>query len=145
MQVCADFDCCLAIEWKFYMVVNFGMRINLSLLQTSVNDHWHCIFSDTRVSGDSLTEAARDEDIDLESGEYVPVGHIWKFDLERHEYTWFSSEVLFFKISNEACHAQFSRDNWKHKIRNQNDRIYNCGKVLMKTAGNYYSQFPDTK
>ena len=24
----------------------------------------------------------RDEDIDLESGEYVPVGHIWKFNLE---------------------------------------------------------------
>ena len=34
----------------------------LSLLQTSVNDHWLCILSDTRVSGDSLTEAARDED-----------------------------------------------------------------------------------
>ena len=24
----------------------------------------------------------RDEDIDVESGEYVPVGHIWKFDLK---------------------------------------------------------------
>ena len=48
-------------------------------------DHWHCILSDTRASGDSLTEAARDEDIDLESREYVPVGHIWKFDLEGHE------------------------------------------------------------
>ena len=46
-----------------------------------------CILSDTRVSGDSLTEAARDEDIDLESGEYEPVGHIWKFDLEGHENT----------------------------------------------------------
>ena len=58
------------------MVMNFGVYINLSLLQTSVNDHWHCILSDTRVSGDLLTEAARDEDIDLESGEYVPLGHI---------------------------------------------------------------------
>ena len=67
------------------MVVNFGRWINLSLLQTSVNDHWHCILSDTRVSGDSLTETARDEDIDLESGEYVPVGHVWKFDLEGRE------------------------------------------------------------
>ena len=56
----------------------------------SLTDHWHCrhcILSDTRVYGDSLTEAARDEDIDLESGEYVPVGHIGKFDLEGHEYT----------------------------------------------------------
>ena len=25
------------------------------------------------------------DDIDLESGEYVPVGHIWEFDLEQHE------------------------------------------------------------
>ena len=25
----------------------------------------------------------RDEDINLESGEYLPVGHIWKFDLEK--------------------------------------------------------------
>ena len=56
-------------------------------LKSAVNDHWHCILSDTRVSGDSLTETARDEDIDLESGEYVPVGHIWKFDLEGHENT----------------------------------------------------------
>ena len=69
------------------MVVNFGVKIILSLLHTSVNDHWHCILSDTRVSGDSLTEAARDEDINFESGEYVPVGHIRTFDLEGHEYT----------------------------------------------------------
>ena len=24
----------------------------------------------------------RDEDIDLESGDYLPFGHIWKFDLD---------------------------------------------------------------
>ena len=24
----------------------------------------------------------RDEDIDLESGDYLPIGHIWKFDLD---------------------------------------------------------------
>ena len=61
--------------------------------------------------GNSRQTAARDEDIDLESGEYVPVGHIWKFDLEEHKNTWFWKEVLFFKNSNGACHAQFSRDN----------------------------------
>ena len=34
-------------------------------------------------SGTHWQKTARDEDIDLESGEYVPVGHIWKFDLEK--------------------------------------------------------------
>ena len=29
--------------------------------------------------------AKRDEDIDLESGEYVPVGPIWKFDHEQRK------------------------------------------------------------
>ena len=41
----------------------------------------------------------------------VPVGHNWKFDLEERKNTWFSNEFLFFKNSNGACHAQFSRDN----------------------------------
>ena len=45
------------------------------------------MLSDTRASGDSLTETARVEDIDLESAEYVPVGFIWKFDLEGHKNT----------------------------------------------------------
>ena len=75
----------------------------------------------------------------------MPVGHIWKFDLEGHENTQLWSEVIFFKISNGACHAQFSRNNRKQKVKNQIDRIYNCGKILKKTAGNCYSQFPDTK
>ena len=41
----------------------------------------------------------------------MPVVHILKFDLEEHKNTWFWKEVFFFKTSNEACHAQFSRDN----------------------------------
>ena len=73
------------------MKISYGCEFwkvdKLKSVQTSVNDHWHCILSDTPVSGDSLTETARDEDIDLESGEYVPVGHIWKFDLEGHKNT----------------------------------------------------------
>ena len=31
------------------------------------------------------------------------------------------------------------------KVKNQNDRINNCGKLLKKKAGNCYSQFLDTK
>ena len=67
------------------MAVNFGLYISLSLLQGSVNDHWHCTLSNTRFSGTHWQTTARAEDIDLESGEYVPVGHIWKFDLEKNK------------------------------------------------------------
>ena len=42
--------------------------------------------------------ATRDEDIDLESGEYVPVGHIWKFDLEEYELRNFEVKYNFSKI-----------------------------------------------
>ena len=56
------------------MVVNFGVYIKLNLLQTSVNDQY--------LEQYSLTSL---EDINLESGEYVPVGHFWKFDLEQRK------------------------------------------------------------
>ena len=39
----------------------------------------------TQNSGFHWQAATRNEDIDLEFGEYVPVGHIWKFDLEQCE------------------------------------------------------------
>ena len=48
---------------------------------------WHCTLSNTRFSGTHWQTTARDEDIDLESGEYVPVGHIWNFDLEKSKST----------------------------------------------------------
>ena len=38
-----------------------------------------------RILGIHWQTATRDDDIDLESGEYVPVGHIWKFDLEEYK------------------------------------------------------------
>ena len=75
----------------------------------------------------------------------MPVGHIWKFDLEEHENTWFWNEVLFFKNSNGACHAQFSRDNLKHKIKKENDRIDNCGKVTEKQREIAIRNFQDNK
>ena len=43
--------------------------------------------SNTRFSGTHWQTTARDEDIDLESGEYVPVGPFWKFDLEKSKST----------------------------------------------------------
>ena len=42
--------------------------------------------------------ATRDEDIDLESGVYVPVGHVWKFDFEQREKHDFGMKWNFSKI-----------------------------------------------
>ena len=39
--------------------------------------------------------ATCDEDIDLESGEYVPVSHFWKFDLEEYELRNFGVKLNF--------------------------------------------------
>ena len=61
----------------------------------------------------------------------VPVGHIWKFDLEEHENTWFCNEVFFSKILMEPVMLSFlaKTENIKKK---ENDRIDNCGKVTEK-------------
>ena len=45
--------------------------------------------------------ATRDEDIDLESGEFVSVGHIWKFDLEKYGQRNFGVKCKFSKIQIE--------------------------------------------
>ena len=45
--------------------------------------------------------ATRDEDIDLESGECVPVGHIWKFDLEQRKRHDFGVKWTFIKKKME--------------------------------------------
>ena len=45
--------------------------------------------------------ATPDEGIDLESGEYVPVGHIWKFVLEEYELRNFGMKLNFPKIRIE--------------------------------------------
>ena len=41
-----------------------------------------------------MTMTTRNQDISLESGEYVPVGYIWKFDLD------FGDKKGFLKKSN---------------------------------------------
>ena len=63
----------------------------MNLLQTSVNDHWHGILSCTQHSALADMKTRRDEKINLESWEYVPVGHIWKFDLD------FREQSIFFE------------------------------------------------
>ena len=82
MQLDEDFDCCLVIEWQFYMDVNFGVVDKIDPLQTSVNDFWHCIWRHSIFWTLTDMTTTCDGDIDLESWEYMPVGHIWKFDLD---------------------------------------------------------------
>ena len=43
----------------------------------------------------------RDEDIDHENGEYVPVSHIWKFDLEQRKILDFGLKWNFSEIRIE--------------------------------------------
>ena len=52
---------------------------NVDLMQTSVNDHWHCIWSHS-IFWRLTDKTTPDGYIDLEFGHDVPVGHIWKFD-----------------------------------------------------------------
>ena len=64
-------------------------------------------------------KTARDEDIDLESGEYVPVGHIWKFDLERSKKTLdFGVKFNFSKFRMEPVMHDFlaRTENQKKKL-----------------------------
>ena len=53
------------------------------------------------ILGTHWQAATCDEDIDLESGEYVPVGHYWKFDLEEYELRNFGRKFNFSKIRIE--------------------------------------------
>ena len=57
----------------------------------------------------------------------------------------FRVKFLFSKFQMEPVMLSFLAPSENSKVKNQNDRIYNCGKILKKTAGNCYSQFPDTK
>ena len=50
---------------------------------------------------------ACDENINLESGEYVPVGHIWKFDLEQRKRYDFGVKWIFSKIRIEHVMLKF--------------------------------------
>ena len=62
--------------------MNFGDVDKVDLLQTSVNDHWHRMWRHSIIWRLTDMPTPRDGDIDPESGEYVLVGHILKFDLD---------------------------------------------------------------
>ena len=71
----------------------------------------------------------------------VPVGHIWKFDLEEYEIRSFVMKFNFSKIRIEPVMLNFSRQLKTSEKKSEKPNC-NCGKVADKTAGNYYSQFP---
>ena len=64
------------------MARNFGDVDKVDLLQFSVNDHWYCIWRHSIFWRLTEMTTTSDRNNDLQSEEYVPVGHIWKFDLE---------------------------------------------------------------
>ena len=71
----------------------------------------------------------------------VPVGHIWKFDLEEHDIRGFGMKLNFSKIRIEPVMLSFLATT--EKIKKKSERPSgNSGKVTEKTAGNCYSQFP---
>ena len=75
----------------------------------------------------------------------LSVGHIWKFDLEEYELRNFEKNFNFSKIRIEPVMLNFLAKTENLRNRRSEHLIYNRGKVLEKTAGNCYSQFPDTK
>ena len=75
----------------------------------------------------------------------MPVGRIWKFDLEEYELRNFGSKFNFSKIRMEPVMLNFLAKTKNLRNRRSEHPIYNRGKVLEKAAGNCYSQFPDTK
>ena len=81
-------------------------------------------------SGTHWQKTARDEDIDLESGEYVPVGHIWKFDLERSKKHLILEWNLIFQNFewNLSC-TIFSRELKKKLEQFQNNWVAHAGKL----------------
>ena len=79
--------------------------------------------------------AAHDEDIHLESGEYVPVVHIWKFDLEQYEQCNFGVKWNFSNIRIELVVLKFlaTTENLRNTRSEQSN--YNRGKVIKKSSG----------
>ena len=75
----------------------------------------------------------------------MPVGHIWKFDLEEYELRNFGEKFNFSKIRIEPGMLNFLAKTENLRNRRSEHPIYNREKVLEKAAGSCYSQFPDTK
>ena len=75
--------------------------------------------------------AARDEGIDFESGEEVPVGHIWKFDPEKYEHRNFGVKCNL--IEPVILNFLATTENLKNARSEQPN--YNRGKVVEKSSG----------
>ena len=72
----------------------------------------------------------------------VPVGHIWKFDLEEHETHGFEMKFNFSKIRMEPVMLSFlaTTENIEYKIRTTELQLRESCQI--NTVGNCYSQFP---
>ena len=75
----------------------------------------------------------------------MPVGHSWKFDFEEYELGNFGRNFFFQKFELSLSCSTFLRKLKISDIQDQNNRFTVAGKYLKKAAGNFYSQFPDTK
>ena len=65
----------------------------------------------------------------------MPVGHIWKFDLEEHELRNFGRKFNFSKIRIEPVMLKFLAKTENLRNRRSEHPIYNRGKVLEKSSG----------
>ena len=81
VQVDEEFGCCLAKKWQLYMAGKVG---DVDKIKSNANFFkWPlALYLEGHGTFLKLTDMTmtRDEDIDLESGDFVPVAHILKFD-----------------------------------------------------------------
>ena len=72
----------------------------------------------------------------------MPVGHIWKFDLEEHEIRGFGMKFNLSKIQMEPVMLSFlaTTENIKYKIRTTEFQLRESCQI--NTVVNCYSQFP---
>ena len=74
---------------------------------------------------------------------YELVGHIWKFDLEQHKKHDFGVKGNLSKIRiGHVMLMFFAITETAIKIKSE-EPIYNRWKVVKKSSGHCYSQFPD--
>ena len=67
----------------------------------------------------------------------MPVGHIWKFDLEEYELRNFGMKFNFSKIRIEPVMLNFLAKTENLRNARSEQPIYNRGKVLEKSSGKF--------
>ena len=80
--------------------------------------------------------------MDLESGEYVPVGPTWKFDLEKTFSLDFGVKCSFQEFELSMSCSGLSRQLKISEKQDQQFRSTNVGKLSKIAAGNCYLQLP---